>query len=139
MTSDPSACANMNIRRAARQIGQFFDDRMSGADIRATQFSLLVLVGRHAPAPISHIAEAIKMERTTLTRNLHVLERQGMVEAQAGTDARMRLYSLTEQGKKAVQDTQSLWSEAQSDFLSRFGERRWEALRAELKALEACL
>lgn len=139
MTSDPSACANMNIRRAARQIGKFFDERMAGSDIRATQFSLLVLVDRHAPAPISYIAEAIRMERTTLTRNLNVLERQGLVEVQAGTDARMRLYSLTDQGKKAVQDTQLLWSEAQSDFLSRFGERRWEALRAELKALEACL
>ncbi len=139
MTNDPSTCANMNIRRTARQIGQFYDDHMSGTAIRATQFSLLVLVNRHAPAPISHIADAISMDRTTLTRNLRLLERDNLVEHEPGADARTRLYRLTDQGKHAVEEAQIFWDAAQTKLLTRFGEQRWKALRAELQAVQACL
>lgn len=136
---DPATCTNLNIRRASRQIGQFFDDRMKQAEVSPNQYSLLVFIGKLAPAGISQIASAIGMDRTTLTRNLRILERDGLVEQVLADDARLRLYALTQEGKTVVFNARSQWEACQSEFLGRFGEKRWNALRAELRALQDCL
>lgn len=139
MTSDPADCANMNIRRASRCIGQFFDDQMKEANVLPTQFSLLILVDRLAPASISTIAETISMERTTLTRNLKLLERDNLVVQETGADARVRHYALTRHGKGVVERSWAHWQKAQDAFSLKFGAERWQSLQAELRALEQCL
>jgi DNA-binding MarR family transcriptional regulator len=139
MTSDPADCANMNIRRASRGIGQFFDDQMKGADVLPTQFSLMILLDRLAPASISTIAETIGMERTTLTRNLKLLERDDLVAQETGADARVRHYALTPEGKDVVKQSWAYWQKAQDAFSSKFGAERWQFLQSELRALEQCL
>ena len=132
----PSSCANLNIRRTSRQIGQFFDERMRNARVSPNQYSLLVLIGNLGPAPISQIAAAMGMDRTTLTRNLRVLARDGLVEHVPGEDARVHSYGLTQKGEGVVSETRSQWEASQLAFLSRFGEDRWNALRSELRALQ---
>lgn len=139
MTFDPSDCAHMSIRRASRLIGQFYDARMKPADVLPTQYSLMVLLNRLEAAPISQLAEAVGMDRTTLTRNLKLLERDGLVRQDIGEDARTRFYSLSSEGHLALKDTFTHWQSTYADFVARFGEERWQNLRSELRALQAAL
>ena len=135
----PSSCANLNIRRASRQIGQFFDEQMRESQVRPTQFSLLAMINSLGPASVTEIADALGMERTTLTRNLKLLERDRLVEQTRGEDARVHLYSLSQLGREGLSESRPHWEASQSKFLSRFGEQRWNALRDELQALQDCL
>lgn len=129
------SCAAMNLRRTARLIGQFFDQRLQPGGLRNTQFSLLVMLRSLAPLSITDLAEHLGMDRTTLTRNVKVLQKDGLIVERLSTDARVRLLALTEKGQATIEEHVPLWQQAQSDFLARLGEDRWTFLQAELLAI----
>ena len=72
--------APFDARRAARALSRTYDQALAGVGLKNTQFSVLYALSRTGPAPIGTLAEALVMERTTLTRNLRPLEREGWVE-----------------------------------------------------------
>ena len=130
-------CACYNIRKAARLVTQLYDTVMEPSGLLGTQFVLMAAVGRARAANVTRLAQAIGMDRTTLTRNLRLLERQGFIEMDAGLDRRTHIVRLTEQGRQALEAALPLWRRAQEMVISRFGQERTNALLAELRALEA--
>ena len=72
------------------------------------------------------------MDRTTLTRNLALLEHQGLVAIAKGDDQRTRLVTLTNQGREAVVKALPLWEQAQTRIVSGLGRERWNTLLADL-------
>jgi DNA-binding MarR family transcriptional regulator len=64
----------------------------------ATQFTVLVAVSLSEQLSLSQIAERLVMDRTTLTRNVHPLERDGLVRIEHGPDRRERYMRLTVAG-----------------------------------------
>jgi len=139
MSEDIGTCANMNLRRASRLVGQFYDQHLQPSGLRATQFTLLVAIGRMGPISISALANSMGLERTTLTRNLRRLERDQLITIQGGTDARVRLLNLTDKASALITKTLPYWETAQTDLLNRFGKQRWEKLLTELNALSASI
>ena len=132
-TSDAlSACACMNLRKTARLIAQFYDRRLLPGGLRNTQFTLLAMIGHLAPVSITDLASHMGMDRTTLTRNLRLLERDGYIAVQPGQDARVRMISLTGQGQDIMEETRPYWQQAQSEFLEKFGRDRWIRMREDL-------
>jgi DNA-binding MarR family transcriptional regulator len=73
-------CACFNPRKVARAVTQLYDDALRPAGLRVTQFSLLVVVRMAGPVSVTRLAELTVLDRTTLTRNLELLERQGWIE-----------------------------------------------------------
>lgn len=131
-----STCAAGNLRRATRGMTQRYDAALAPAGLKVTQLPLLVALGSAGPLPITALAEAISLERTTLTRNLRVLEERGLVRtAAAPDDARVRLASLTADGASVLSGALARWHEVQSGVATRFGEDRLRALLDELEAL----
>ena len=83
-------CICFNLRKAARVITQIYDEAFQPTGCRATQMPLLVATRAMGPVTVNRLAEAVVMDRTTLTRNLKPLERQGLVKVQTGKDHRER-------------------------------------------------
>jgi DNA-binding MarR family transcriptional regulator len=135
MNTDPDlmACADclcLASRKAARAITSAFDRRLRGSGVRATQFTILASLMLMGPQPIGDLARALGLERTTLSRNLDLLESKGWVESRAGDDdARARITSVTEQGRAIVRDNFSAWRTAQASVLATVGEAGAQALR----------
>lgn len=73
------------------------------------------------------------MDRTTLTRTLQPLERDGLLREQDGEDRRERQVLLTAKGRRKVDSAFLCWSKAQSDFLASFGAGRFDQLRLLLR------
>jgi DNA-binding MarR family transcriptional regulator len=65
------------------------------------------------------------MDRTTLTRNLSVLERQGFIKISSGQDHRTRIVTATEKGCSAVAKAIPLWIEVQRKVKQQMGEDVW--------------
>src|SRR5919204_12295 len=83
-------CTQFNVRKAARAIGQIFDEALRPSGLRGTQFNLLIALSVLERATVARLAEALQLDPTTLTRNLAPLERDGLVESErgpTGTDA----------------------------------------------------
>jgi DNA-binding MarR family transcriptional regulator len=77
------------------------------------------------------------MDRTTLTRNLELLERQGLIEVAAGKDRRTRIVTITEQGNTALAEALPLWQKVQTHVVDTLGEKRWSTMLADLSEMVA--
>jgi DNA-binding MarR family transcriptional regulator len=119
---DPASCACFNIRKAARKVTQSYDRALLPAGLLATQFTLLaVLAGERGGIPMTRLAKRLGMDRTTLTRNLRVVERAKWVSVRAGEDPRERLVTLTTAGRKTFAQALPLWKDAQQRTAKRLG------------------
>jgi DNA-binding MarR family transcriptional regulator len=122
-------CICVNLRRAARAMTALYDDALAAAGIKITQFSLLRSVERNEPASVSVLSEDLDLDRTTLTRNLDPLQRDGMITVAAGIDRRVTEVRLTAKGRKAIARALPLWEEAQTSIGRRFAAGRLAQLR----------
>src|SRR3981189_1932300 len=87
--ADYMACAScfcLASRQAARKITRLYDGYMQESGIRATQFTILSQLMLRGEMPIGKLASILGMERTTLTRNLTLLEQQKWISIKAGDD-----------------------------------------------------
>jgi DNA-binding MarR family transcriptional regulator len=124
------------IRQAARHVSQIYDRHLANVGLTITQFSLLGRLKRTGPMTMKQIAEAMRMQRTTLVRTIQPLRRDGLVSSEAlGADARALLISLTAEGEQRLNAGRAHWHTAQAEFEHRFGEERAAALRTELFAI----
>lgn len=128
-------CACANLRGAARAVTRLYDDILRPSGLQVTQFTLLVRIALAGPAPITQLAEGLVMDRTTLTRNLKPLEKQGLIQVAAGADQRLRLVSLTEPGHQALVKVLPLWEQAQAQAVNTLGTERFGALLTDLSAI----
>jgi DNA-binding MarR family transcriptional regulator len=126
-------CAGINLRRAARAITNHYDHIFTQAcGLRATQIPPLVALYLGGPQTIQQIAGRLELDRTTLSRNLKLLEETGLVTIAPGEDQRTRLVSLTPKGQEVLLKALPVWEAAQSQVVESLGEDRFQTLLAQL-------
>jgi len=91
---------------------------MRGAGVRGTQFTLLAMLIQTGPIPTTRLAELQGLERTTLTRNLRPLLRDGFVRVEEGEDRRVHKVAITPAGEEAARRAFPLWKKAQDAALA---------------------
>src|SRR3954452_10965762 len=96
------ACACANLRKASRAVTQLFDTAIAPSGLKATQFTLLVTSRLSGEETINRLAERMSMDRTTLSRNLRPMVREGLLEVNPGEDGRTRLVSISPEGERAL-------------------------------------
>ena len=128
------SCASANLRRATRAITQFYAKIMESSGLQPTQFALLVACVVVGPVPITVLADALVMDRTTLTRNMKLLAKQGLVEVVEGDDHRVRVVEISRAGRNAIAKALPLWKNAQACMLEGLGQERLDNLLMDLSA-----
>ena len=128
-------CVGFNLRKANRAVTQLYDEMLRPAGIRVTQYSLLVVLKLIGTVLVTDLAEKIVMDRTTLSRNLEVMEKQGLVSVTPGEDRRTRKVMITEMGSAVLIDAYPLWQQAQAKIRESMSEERLQSLMADLSAL----
>jgi DNA-binding MarR family transcriptional regulator len=125
-----NACVSpRGARRAARALTRAFDRQLRPYGIRATQFSILTNLLLRGPLTIGRLAECLGLDRTTLTRNLALIEAEGWVEIRPGADARSRVVAATQAARSAVAAALPAWRTAQQAAMAVVGPGAVEALR----------
>lgn len=130
---DLSQCTCFNLRKAARSVTQMFGTFMHSTGLGPTQFSVLSVLAQ-GDFSITRLAEVMVMDRTTLTRNLRPLEKQGLIRIVPGEDRRTRIVSMTRPGRTAFEKALPLWRQAQDEIIERLGRKRWAGLLSHLSA-----
>ncbi len=145
MTSNPSnfaqylepaqGCLCFNIRKSARAITQLYEDALRPTGLRVTQFTLLVATRVMGTATINDLAKGLVMDRTTLTRNLRPLEKQGFIRVMPGKkDRREREVTLTLAGQEILSEALPLWKTVQETVIEALGQGRVTRLLKDLSA-----
>lgn len=127
-----SDCTCFNLRKASRVVTQLFDQVLQPSGVLANQFTLLAALSLAESVSITRLAQELVMDRTTLTRNLKPLEREGLIRIEPGQDQRVRVVSLTEKGQAALAKAQPLWQQAQAKVIEELGQDRWQTLLSHL-------
>ena len=131
-------CACNQLRRSTRAITRLYDAAIAPTGLKVTQLPILVGLGSAGELPVTALAEALALDRTTLTRNLKVLEERALVSVvEDDVDARVRLVSLTAEGSRVLAGALASWKEVQEFVEGRFGGERLRALYGELDELSA--
>jgi DNA-binding MarR family transcriptional regulator len=127
-------CTCFSLRKAARAVTQLYDELLRPTGLRATQFSLLTVIHIARRINITDLAQAAVMDRTTLKRNLELLEREGLVRIQPGEDARVREVTLTAAAQKKLAAALPYWTKAQNHINRKLGPARSGQLLSNLSA-----
>ena len=124
-----AGCFCMTSREAARKITRLYDSSMQDSGVRITQFTILSQLMLRGEMPIGKLAGLLGMERTTLTRNLALLEAEKWIAVRAGDDPRARMIAITAPGKAAVRRAFPYWSKAQAHVGELLGAEGQAALK----------
>jgi len=127
-------CTCFTLRKATRAVTQLYDEFLRPVNLRSTQFSLLGLLAHMGTMRITALADAAVMDRTTLTRNLDPLERDGLVRIRPGEDARVREVTLTPAGRDRLLAALPMWETAQKELTEKLGAARSHRFLADLTA-----
>ncbi len=132
----PQGCTNLRLRQLMRRVARHYDAELGKAGLKTTQYSLLSYALKLGPLRPGDLARAMKMEPSTLTRNLRPLVDAGWLQLEAGADARSRLVSITDAGREKRQEAQRRWRAAQEAINAVLGVPRVLALHA---LIDECL
>jgi DNA-binding MarR family transcriptional regulator len=130
-------CTCFNLRKASRTITQLFDREMQPSGLRGTQFSILTMLSFTGSVTVTRLSKNLLMDRTTLTRNLRPLEKQGFIIVASGEDLRTRTVELTNNGVKALEKAFPLWKETQSKIINKLGKKRFKSLISDLSEISS--
>ena len=133
MTTAPCYCAA--LRAAARKTTAIYDEALAPAGIGLAQFSLLRKIERGGRLSLSELGRLASLDRSTIGRNIKILQRMGLIEVGPGDDRREATVSLAEDGRAALRKGAPLWQAAQERFEAALGEGGATQLRALLAAL----
>ena len=127
-----NSCTCSELRKAARAITLLYDNAFKSSGLLSTQLNVLQVINKSDSIRISHLAKELGMDRTTLTRNLSVLERQDLIKISSGKDNRTRIVVITHKGRTALAKAIPLWNEVQSKVKQQMGDTLWNELMDNL-------
>lgn len=134
-----SKCYCTNLRRSANAISDFYDNALKNAGLTVSQYYLLINLSRLGKANITHWAQRVGLDRSTMVRNIKPLESRGLIEK---TEGHGKTFTLSEIGKKALGEAVVIWNETQKKIKNFLGEEDSEAvlrIGAKLQNLELSL
>ncbi|MFP2907434.1 MarR family winged helix-turn-helix transcriptional regulator [Pyxidicoccus sp. 3LFB2] len=104
-----------------------YDDALRPVGLRITQCSVLAHLNKHGDVRVRDLAAGLQLEETTLTRNVRLLEKEGLVATRAGEDRREKYLTLTRAGQETLAKAMPLWRAVQERLQERISPTTWDA------------
>ena len=117
----PSSCLDYNLRKAARIAAQHYEEVMKPCGLRNTQFTLMVATCLMDKPLITDLARVLAMDRTTVSRNVKPLQRDGLLNIVPGEDKRSRHIVVTDAGRQRLLQAIPLWQKAHQSLQQKVG------------------
>ncbi|MGO4174053.1 MarR family winged helix-turn-helix transcriptional regulator [Bosea sp. TAF32] len=122
------ACYCTRLKTVTRKIAGLYDVALAPVGINIAQFAILRNVRRHQPVSLTELGRLLELDRSTMGRNIRVVEKMGLVQLGRGEDQRELVVSLSAQGEAILEEASPLWETCQQDITGRLGAERLKAL-----------
>jgi DNA-binding MarR family transcriptional regulator len=122
-------CVATRLRMADRVITKVYDDALRPLDLRVTQMSMLVVAEVRGLIHQSEVGAELRLDDSTLSRNLERMRANGWLEVVSGDDARIHSYRLSVAGRALLEKAIPAWRGAQREAKRLLGEAGVLALR----------
>jgi DNA-binding MarR family transcriptional regulator len=124
-----TVCYCAAVRAASRKTTALYDAALAPVGIGLAQYSLLRRMRTANSLSLTELARAAELDRSTVGRNVKVLERLGLVHEVDSDDQRETEVALTDDGVETLRRARPLWEDAQRQVETALGPSGAEALR----------
>lgn len=124
-------CLAVRVRVLSRAVTSLYDEALRPHRLKVTQMNLLVALSLLGESRPFRLCDLLHLERSTFSRTIERMRRQGWVETSPGVDARTRLASVTDSGRALLERAKPAWEAAQAEARALLGE---EGAHAVLEA-----
>lgn len=126
-------CTVLRLQNTARVAAQLYAGYYVEVDLTAAQFGTLAYLYRDSVHSVGTLAEAVHTDQTTLTRNLRLLEKRGLIsQTVSADDRRRRVIRLTPGGRRLFQKAILVWQKAQAALTEKIGKGQTADLHRRL-------
>ena len=115
------SCMCISTRKAANHISKVYDHELSVLDIKITQYSALKNIQALGNPSVNELSKKLDLERTTVLRNLDKLKKMDLISYKKNDVYKVKVISLTVNGRKKLNDAKVIWEKTQQKFLNAFG------------------
>jgi DNA-binding MarR family transcriptional regulator len=122
-------CIATRLRMADRVITKVYDDALRPLGLKVTQMTMLVVAEDRGLIRQSEVGAELRLDDSTLSRNLERMRANGWLEEVAGDDARVHSYRLSEAGRALLDKAIPAWRGAQAEARRLLGDAGVLALR----------
>ncbi len=123
-----SGCIGARLRVINRVVTGVYDDAIRPFGMKISQVNILVVASKLETATPSQIGAILKMDRSTISRNVERMKGKGWFKAIAAKDGRSHLLKVTAKGAKALKNILPAWRKAQKKTLKILGEKSASAI-----------
>jgi DNA-binding MarR family transcriptional regulator len=117
-----SRCIAGRMRLVNRVITGLYDNAFRPLGVKTSQFNILVVAGRLGLARPADVCATLRLDASTLSRNVERMRLQGWLEIVASEDARTQSFRLTTEGKRLLERAAPAWKKAQQEAEQLLGE-----------------
>ena len=124
------------MRKSARIITQFYEERLAAVGVKSGQFSLLRAVHYLKKTTNKELQAILVIDQTTLSRNLKPLIRDGLLLVSPDEkDQRRKIIRLSSKGKKLYLKALPIWKKIQHELVKKIGSKESEEIQRVSKSL----
>jgi DNA-binding MarR family transcriptional regulator len=95
---------------------EYYDRILHRHGLTLSQYSILSNINKIEPCSVSDLAKKVRLERTTLVRNLKLLFAEQLITDDAKTGQRNRRIRLSSKGLQVMNAARHAWEEAQTNI-----------------------
>lgn len=118
-----SECYCTNLRRSANVISDLYDNELKETGLTISQYYLLINLSRLESANITHWANRVGLDRSTMVRNIKLLETRKLIQQAEGNG---KTFKLSETGEKLLEMAIPAWERAQKKIETILGKEETE-------------
>jgi len=120
--AEATRCIALRARRLSRLVTRLFEEALRGHGITVAQFTLLGATILEGPLQPARLGRMLDLEKSTLSRNLRLLEEAGLVRISSPEDGTGKRAIVTERGRRALVDALPAWRRAQVRAVAALGD-----------------
>ena len=122
-------CLAVRVRVLNRAITRTYDDALRPHGTTTGQLNVLTSIATRQPVPAGELARLLSMEISTLSRNAHLLQQDGLIQIEQAERGNGRVLSLTDAGAEKLAKLRPAWRDAQRHAHELLGNAASEAIK----------
>jgi DNA-binding MarR family transcriptional regulator len=115
-------CIAGRLRLVNRVVTSLYDNAFRPLGVKASQFNILVVVGKLGLACPAQVCAMLRLDTSTLSRNVERMRAQGWLEVVPAEDARRQPFRLTARGERLLEQAAPAWKQAQQEAERLLGD-----------------
>ncbi len=121
-------CLAVRVRTLNRAVTALYDEALRPHGLRVGQLNLLVAVARMGTARPGDLCRLLQMDKSTLSRDVEVMRRNGWLEVDDSAGRRARPLKLTDRRSALLEAVVPAWRQAQEKARALIGDEATVAL-----------